>query len=109
MDVGKGVGWSREAAETCPVVVLNDDGHYLSSLQYALRDGGGDPADRPQGALLQMRQCLAGHGGDRAGQAYRRFSADASPGPATAGAGRTDAAASRSGTPSGSGAASRSA
>ena len=28
--------WSHEAAETCPVVVLNDDGHYLSSLQYAL-------------------------------------------------------------------------
>jgi hypothetical protein len=36
MDLGKGVGWSREAAETCPVVVLNDDGHYLSSLQYSL-------------------------------------------------------------------------
>lgn len=96
MDLGKGVGWSREAAETCPVVVLNDDGHYLSSLQYALRDGGGHSADRPQGALLQMRQCLAGDGGDRAGQAYRRFSADASFGPAAAGAGGTDAAATRS-------------
>jgi hypothetical protein len=34
MDLGK--GWSREAAESCPVVVLNDDGHYLSSLQYSL-------------------------------------------------------------------------
>jgi hypothetical protein len=36
MDLGKGMGWSREAAETCPVVVLNDDGHYLSSLQDSL-------------------------------------------------------------------------
>jgi hypothetical protein len=36
MDLGKDVGWWREAAETCPVMGLNDDGHYLSSLQYAL-------------------------------------------------------------------------
>ena len=26
----------REAAETCPMVVLNDDGHYLPSLQHSL-------------------------------------------------------------------------
>jgi hypothetical protein len=36
MDLGKDVGWSHEAAEAYPVVVLNDDGHYLSSLQDAL-------------------------------------------------------------------------
>jgi hypothetical protein len=30
------VGWSREGAKTCPLVVLNDDGHYLSSLQDSL-------------------------------------------------------------------------
>jgi hypothetical protein len=36
MDLGKGVGWSHEAAETCQVMVLNDDGHYLSSLQDSL-------------------------------------------------------------------------
>jgi hypothetical protein len=34
---GQGRGLvARGRAETCPMVVLNDDGHYLSSLQDSL-------------------------------------------------------------------------
>ena len=69
------------------VVVLNDDGHYLSRLQYSLRDRCGHSALGAQGSLLEMWQCLAGDGGDRAGQTCRRLGADASSGSAEAGAG----------------------
>ncbi|HVQ11508.1 MAG TPA: hypothetical protein VMS19_06360, partial [Methyloceanibacter sp.] len=65
---------------------LVNDGHYLSSLQYPLRDGGGDSADGAQGTLLEMRQCLAGPGGDRAGQAHRHYSAATAPRRASSGA-----------------------
>ena len=58
-------------------MVLDDDAHYLPGLQHALRDPGDDPANGAQGALLKMRQCMAGHAQRRAGKASGCTYADA--------------------------------
>ena len=58
-------------------MVLDDDAHYLPGLQHPLRDPGGDPANGAQGALLKMRQCVAGHARRRAGKAAGCTYADA--------------------------------
>jgi len=65
-------------------VVLDDDAHYLPGLQHALRDPGDDPANGAQGALLKMRQCVAGHAHRRAGKASGCTYVDAHPSRATA-------------------------